>query len=520
MVSLPGFRLPLPKGWLALAGGAFTGVVAAALATALSGPLVLLLFAACAIVIPTLLVREFTLYWLWGYLFFLPFEASKRVTGLGRDPEELINAFGLPPATHLGVKIFPTDLVLVPLLVVWLFWAKRSKLAVHLPKPAYFLIAYLIWATLSSLLKAQQPFLAVAQLVQEYKFLVVLLFFVSLFGVARLVGFVTGALLVTLAMEVFLTLSLFAMGHTRDSLAESLSLGIEHEYEFLRGQEKGLREGEGDPELRASGTFGAASHLAMWLQLLLPLPLALAAVSDDLKRRLGYLLLFLLSAGSLYLTLSRAGLLGLVTGTSTCIWLLWLRGHLHRRGLLVLAYVALAFIALQVPILYGHLATRPYTFWHRFYLFREGFSVIAANPVLGVGANNSTAARLEFAKRTSYESLPSTAIVSYDNLYPIHNQYIVVAAETGLVGFALGGAFFLLVAARAFVLSRSPDAFHAALATAILSGYVGLGFQLQGDHFVGNAQHAVLAIEAALVLALSRRTSDATSPRPDATVPT
>jgi O-antigen ligase len=248
----------------------------------------------------------------------------------------------------------------------------------------------------------------------------------------------------------------------------------------------------------------------MYLQLLFPFPLALAATARDLKWRILFSALYLFSALSLYVTQSRAGLIGLIAGTGACFLLLRFRRHVGRRAFLALAYTGLAFAALQVPIVYNHMASRPHTYWHRFNLFREAAKIIVANPVLGVGANNSTAARLRYAAPSPYESVSATGIAfDFDNLYPIHSQYLVVAAETGLVGFALGASFFLFMASEAMRLSKSENAFHSTLAIAVVSGYVALGCQLLADHFVGNAQHTTLALSTALIVAIGRLDSDA-----------
>ena len=494
----------LGHGLLFLVGGMLTGLLAAVLATGVSLPLVALSVVAVAIALPTLLVRDFTLYWLSGYLLFLPFEVSKRITNLNTDPEAFINSFGLPPSLYLGVVVFPTDLVLLPLLFAFVVAVQRGHASFHVPRVVWPLVAFIVWMTLGSLVKAQHPALALPQLVNLFKFMIVFLLFASVLASPQRQRFITGVLLLTLAMEVVFALSLFAAGHTRDSLGEQLNLGVKHQYDFLRADELALRDSAAVLDFKATGTFGASSHLAMFLQLLFPLPLAFAVTSERPRSRVICLILYFLAAATIYLTTSRSGFLGLGTGTIACILLLAARGHVRQRTLLPAVYVGSIVILMQVPVFYKHFISRPETFAHRFTLFREGGQLIIANPVLGVGPNHSTAARVQGAARRRNEFFSTDALPIFDNLYPIHNQYIVVASETGLIGFAFGAAFFIAVSAQALRVTRSRCAFRSTWGIVAISSYVALGTQLVGDHFVGNAQHTLLALQSAMVVALAR----------------
>jgi O-antigen ligase len=491
-------------GLVFLVAGLLTGFLAAVLATAVSLPLVALGLVAVAIALPTFLVRDFTLYWISGYLLFLPFEVSKRITNLSTDPEAFINTFGLPPSTYLGIVVFPTDLVLIPLLLVFVVAVQRGHASFRVPRVVLLLVAFIVWMAFASLVKAQHPAVAVPQLVNLCKFVIVFLLFVNIFANPGRQRFVTGVLLLALALQVAVALGLYAAGHTRDSLADQLNLGVKHQYGFLREDEQALNESAAVENFRAAGTFGASSHLAMYLQLLFPLPLALAVTSERLRSRVLSLFLYLLAAASLYLTHSRAGFLGLAAGTLTCVFLLAARGHVGRRAFLPAAYVAVVVLLIQVPVFYKHLVSRPETFAHRFTLFRQGIQLIVANPVLGVGPNHSTAARVQSAALMRNDSSSRDALPIFDNLYPIHNQYIVVASETGLVGIAFAGAFFIAVSAQALRVTKSRCAFRSAWGIAVISGYAALGTQLMGDHFVGNAQHTLLALQSAMVVALAR----------------
>lgn len=482
-----------------LLGGVAIAILAALLLQIGGLLLVAVAFGALALVLPSLLFRDVSRYWLFGYLAFLPFEMSVRITRRGVDVEALINQLGVPPTSWLGVKAFPTDLALAALLVWWIAALQSGRCRLRFPPVLWLLVAHLAWSVAGACF-AEDTGLAVAQLVHEGKYFALLLFAVSALESRDRLRFVALVLLATVAMESVVSLSMYAAGYSRDTLAERLGAGVTHEYAFLRDQEIDLASSS----LRASGTFGAASHLSLYMQLVAFVPLALAIATQRPRQRLALFALFGMSAATIVASLSRAGFLGLAVGSVTCGAVLVLRGHVRPRTLAASLFLGFVAFAAQAPFTYQHLTARPETFWHRFTLFREGGRLIAEHPLLGVGVNNSTVARIRSAEEHPMPPPTGSGVASFDNLYPIHNQFIVVTAETGLVGAALLGAFFLLVARRALGLSASSDRFVAGMAAAMLAGIAAFGAQLTGDHLAANAARSMLWLDVAIVLALER----------------
>jgi hypothetical protein len=105
---------------------------------------------------------------------------------------------------------------------------------------------------------------------------------------------------------------------------------------------------------------------------------------------------------------------------------------------------------------------------NRFGLMEDGLAH-SVNPMLE-SVNNSTAARLESGVRGG----------SDDSAFPIHNHYLVQAAETGLVGFALYMLFFLAMVQDGVRRSRSPDPSIGSFSIAIVAGCLALSIQLVG----------------------------------------
>ena len=118
--------------------------------------------------------------------------------------------------------------------------------------------------------------------------------------------------------------------------------------------------------------------------------------------------------------------------------------------------------------------------------------MIVAAPVLGIGLNNSTAVKKEFEDHVAGEWH-----------HPIHNFYITLAAETGLVGFVLFMGFFGLTAIEAFRRSKSGDLVIASLGVAIFGSYMALAGQLVADGITPDAS-TMLWFYAGLIMALGR----------------
>ena len=432
-------------------------------------------------------------YWLSVYFFLLPFEAGKRISNLGQSSETILNTIGLPPSGDLGIKIYPTDLALLALVIPWLMRVMIRREPIVFPRVGYLLVAYMVWAFVSSVIKAESWPLSVAQIAHEFKYFVIFVFAVNVLNTRKLIKIAMLALVLGLAVETTVTVTMQAFGTTRDRLLEAAHLKVAHEYEFIMEQESEFDQSDSSRQFRAAGTFGSASNLSLYLQLLFPLPLVLAFSARRAVERWLSVLLFALSVAALYVSASRSGMFGFAVGSATCMCLILRRGWISKERFTALVAGSLFLILLATPLLYRFMTARPETYKSRFALIEEGLQVIAANPILGVGLNNGTVGRLR-----------ETGGQTDDALFPVHNHYIILASETGLVGFTLYMAFFAAIALEGLRRSRSEDHTVAGFSIAIVSGYAALATQFLGDHFTGNTQHTLLWAFAGFVLAFGR----------------
>ena len=474
---------------LSILGGALIAVCLAAMLSSARPLTILIVFVGLMAVLPSFIIKDSKLYWLSLYLLLFPLEGGKRISNLDQSSEDLLDTIGLPPTGDLGVKLYPSDFALLALTGPWLFELVRNRgKGMYFPRVSYLFLAYIAWELVGTVLKARYSSLSCAQLVQDFKYFLVYIYAVNNLN-RQTVKSVLNVLLVILFCEASAALFLHVLGYTRESIFELLHLQVAREYEFLIGQEH--------EDFRAAGTMASASNLAMYLQLLFPIPLALLCITKNVQIKACSFVIYILAAGAMYATGSRAGLLGLVAGSITCLVILFVRRYISVRELALLTLVA-GFGAILTAgpnsLLYNFMTARPENYENRFALMEQGRDLILANPILGVGPNNSTAVRLGTDQNSEG---------SYYELFPIHNAYIVLAAEAGVIGFLLFFSGLASVVLKAIRLSKSEQADNATVCIVVVSAYVALWTQLGGDHFVGNAQHSLLWLYAGIIVGIS-----------------
>jgi hypothetical protein len=211
---------------------------------------------------------------------------------------------------------------------------------------------------------------------------------------------------------------------------------------------------------RIFGTFGQPNPYAGYLNLSLPLALALVAFARDARERWLAAGAAVLVLGAEALSASRGGLIGLAAAL-VVIAAVGLRRE-RIAAILVGAGVIIGALALFTPLIPRRLTdlvlhplrldnvspnaaitSANFSTMQRLAYWIAGLNMFAAHPILGVGAGNYDAAYARYAPNLGLWPEP---------LGHAHNYYINTAAETGLLGLAAflvfaGGA--LLVAWRA-----------------------------------------------------------------------
>jgi putative inorganic carbon (hco3(-)) transporter len=270
----------------------------------------------------------------------------------------------------------------------------------------------------------------------------IFLYFANNISGRRMVYNMVAAFLLTGVLQSVLGLAQYLSGAT-------LGLGI-------FGETKSYNAMMAGAELvsRVSGTFGHPNNLAGYLGMLVLINLALFWA--PISRRLKWLLFpsFLLISTTLTLTYSRGAFLALSLGAAVTFYLCLFRRSKHRVVSLILSTALMVLfligvIALVSPLRqrlfeedYGAARTRIPMSW-------VALNIIRHHPWLGVGLGNYT------FEAPLYDI--SREGISYEFPQPVHNEFLLIAAEQGLPSLVLFLVMLGYILRQLHRLSRSPD---------------------------------------------------------------
>ncbi len=365
--------------------------------------------------------------------------------------------FPAPP--HTGgmpatVVVSLMDLLLAALLLIWGMEIALGRRPMPQVNRMDLLLAVLILLSGISIFNAMYPALTAFELLRMVKGLL-LFFYVRHYVwqernvrdavICLLVGVLVQGLLALIQQQMKGLLSIPVLGEAQE--AEIVVL-------------------EGKGVFRAGGTLGAANTLARYLELLLPLALTLLlSRSGRLFRGLGGAA-FVFGTIAIIMTFSRAGWVALGLGIVLVVGqnVQW-RARWRSK---VLALTVLISICGVLYLLFGDLVvsrllrSSPAATKSRLALLADAWEMIKAYPVIGIGLNNFV------------ERLPEFDVTGISRRWiaPVHNEFVLMAAETGFLGFMAFIAVMGAVVWRAWRTWRLGSGLQARLAGGLLAGFV------------------------------------------------
>lgn len=239
---------------------------------------------------------------------------------------------------------------------------------------------------------------------------------------------------------------------------------------------------------RPTGFLNHPIMLAGYLVLLL-LPLFALVLAG--RRRLGRawavsVLLFFGAACALILTLARSGWVAFGIAVLCFLSLGFMKGLVSRQqiiGMTLLAAIALAAISIAYPPAILRLTESDQRSSEgRLLMIDQASLIVTRNPVIGVGLGGyNKAARSNIPE--SFSHVGKDFQEALMKLGVVHNKYLLLAAETGIVGLVL----FLLLLWKAIALFFSVrqwrDKVSAALGLGLACGLIGEAILYLFDHF-------------------------------------
>jgi hypothetical protein len=273
-----------------------------------------------------------------------------------------------------------------------------------------------------------------------------------------------------------------------------MGMGIAGEGFRVAGMTARVDADEFGSAYRFGGTVGSPITAAAYLEVLLAPALVVFATASKRYDRMLAAAGFFLGSVALVATLSRgAWLASLLSLAIVCASLL------KGRRLPPIVPVALMVGLLVVGVTFRENITARLTgddgnsARGRVPLMLLALDIIEDNPVLGVGTNNYTAA-IE----------PRLALFGNEWLFTVHNQYLLVWAETGIVGLAAFLFFLLVTLRRGWRAWKRSDPYLAPVALGFTAALMGQMVHMQVDIFGSRAVIQLLFVIAALICVITR----------------
>ncbi len=356
-----------------------------------------------------------------------------------------------------GLAFSPLDIVLILLYIIWLYelFVKRSATFHFFPRitvPAFVLVGI----SGLTMVVARDPYLSLFETVLLVKVVLLYLYVANHIRSRKDINFILVLLLVGMFLQSILAFAQRWLG---------VSLGL-----HLFGEYKEVTVFTLDYYLataRVGGTIGHPNNLAKYVELLVPLSMALWFTNMKMRYKLASGVAFVCAFIVILLTLSRGGWV-CFAGSIVLFFILIFRARLISLQTLVtiavlvfiFASVGLAFSGLVQSRLFGDDYGAAYS---RIPLNKIALSVVKAHPLLGVGVKNY------WMVMHQYNPNLQDIIVNV-----VHNAYLLKAAEMGIPGLLI----FLWLLAAIFLQGlrnlKTTDIFFAPISIGLVSGMAAL----------------------------------------------
>jgi putative inorganic carbon (hco3(-)) transporter len=401
-------------------------------------------------------------------IFAIPFSLHLAFSPFGEVPQ---HSGGAQP----GVVIFVYDLPVLGLFALRLIDVLLYRKPVHISAVDVAAVLLIIWSALTML---------VAKDVELTEFEIIRL--IKLYIMAHVIAnsIKSTGLVRTLLVAFGITL-----------LIQSVIAMLQYFFGLDMGLGFDVREYTHDIT-RVTGTVGWPNTFGAFVAALLCIPMALWICEVGGKWRPLLLILCLAGALPLVLTFSRGAWIAFAAGLVLICMVGWRAGWLGRASITRL--VIIGFVALMASVIFAPEISRRAqedTITVRTQLNTVAGNMIKSNPFLGIGLNNFMVVVRRFDTTGVIAHFPE----------PVHNFFLLTAAETGLVGFAL---FLLLIAMSvrsAIRAIKSNDRFLSATAIGLLAGMVVILVSNIGDvHLKTEVMFSLFWLQIGMTLALSR----------------
>ncbi len=527
MRSASSARLLLP-GFGIVGIGVLAALAADVAVTVLTPVKLAFILGGVALLIPTMVVKDPTAYWLFLLVLTIPFDISKLLSLWLVDPQTLVDLYGQPASGTTAVELYLTDAVLIAMLLPWLARICLRRDNLYFPKIGYLFVFYLAWALLVSLINADSFYLAIFELCRQALYFLSFVYLINnvatrlqfrsaLWAVflALIIG--AGTVIIFFELGIGTESSVFAGLH--DQPVVTISRGEAHkpgakvsdnENLTLHGTERRFgptNPGQGSEIIRSQGMFRHPAIAASLCSLTLPIVLAYLIAARTTRDRILFFMVYSWGFIGLLLTFSRAGLLGLMVGILVFFAVAGWSGLISRRVLKRGAVALTLAVALSIPLLLVYFESRPGSFLMRFYLFEAALQGYSQHPILGVGLNNSTAAMKAGRQALIEIGIPMPPTEAADSFY------LGLLTEVGPLGFILFFLFFGKIVMIALRAMREVATDLKPLLVGIVAGLAGLATQnIADDTLAGHAVSGMLWLFAALIVAVARYTQPGMSP--------
>ena len=246
---------------------------------------------------------------------------------------------------------------------------------------------------------------------------------------------------------------------------------------------------------RIGGSVGSPNFAAAYLSM--SLASAAGLLFTNLGRAHKWLAMAVLGLGgvALIFTFSRGGWIALLLSVTLICLLGW-----HRRGLslktpiAVILILGMLYLPFHSAISARLLGDDRGSAESRIPLMRLAFRIIEDNPVLGVGANNFTVVMDRYLTSDFREGW----------LFAVHNKYLLVLSETGIIGLLCFLAFLLDALRKGWQCWALQDRLLSPLALGIMAGIAGHMVHMTVDVFRGRPTQQLLWLLAGLLAAMHR----------------